>query len=387
MTSILEQIENTFVEELCKLNIENLERLRTQPYDEDILDIFKNTYDILKNKTNDELKEILETIELTITPTQIVSSNIENPNEKHALNNESNTKDSTTESNSESIVEPIDDTTRSLIKNTAIKKTENVIVNESNMEDIRKNIIQIAINAVNLKINTLIIHNDYMKENSVPAESVGSGIYETFFQNNKGYTVHDPLGDGDCFFYVAEEALKDTDNKKTVSQLRDIVAENIDEEKFLLVDSDKMPENIKSYYDRIADIDKSIAENRTKPQHVFTKARQQELLNNIETLKKKQLTEYKEYIKTKDFWADNMAIAIIQENLNVIFILFNENPTNDNIIYCTGNAVMDNPKYILSSYTGNHFKLITHNGKKIFTKDELPQEIKNQYEIDCQNEL
>jgi hypothetical protein len=58
----MEEIKNSIIQELCKMNIEDLEKLINEKEQEDILNFFTNTYNILQGKTVEELKNISDEI-------------------------------------------------------------------------------------------------------------------------------------------------------------------------------------------------------------------------------------------------------------------------------------------------------------------------------------
>ena len=98
--------------------------------------------------------------------------------------------------------------------------------------------------------------------------------------------------------------------------------------------------------------------------------------------------EFKDYIRTRTYWADAFAVSKLEEVLNVKFIILSEenyfHNLFDNIMNC-GAEVNENIQkknkfspdyYIIMSYTGDHYKLITYKNKTIFRYDEVPNNIK-----------
>jgi hypothetical protein len=114
----------------------------------------------------------------------------------------------------------------------------------------------------------------------------------------------------------------------------------------------------------------------------------------------KSLEKFKNYIKKTIFWGDDYSIKILEQNLHMKLIIFSEefylnkknNVTynNTNVIKCTlstnmkniynqkiNNQKMFNPNYyIMVTYSGDHYKLITYDNKSIFTFEEIPYEVK-----------
>ena len=93
--------------------------------------------------------------------------------------------------------------------------------------------------------------------------------------------------------------------------------------------------------------------------------------------------EFKEKIKIggDDYWGDFFMISLLQDYLNVNFIILNSNyDTNEHYYYPLVKEYDENKKTILLLYENNiHFQLIGHfqdgNMKTILTHQEIPKEI------------
>jgi predicted NAD-dependent protein-ADP-ribosyltransferase YbiA (DUF1768 family) len=105
-------------------------------------------------------------------------------------------------------------------------------------------------------------------------------------------------------------------------------------------------------------------------------------MKNIKTLE-----DYREYIKTSQFWADAWAISTLERVLNVKIIILSEKSYNekslDSVLNCgETNSELEsrgafNPEfYIITTYSGNHYRLVTYKAKRIFTFKEIPYGIK-----------
>jgi len=106
-------------------------------------------------------------------------------------------------------------------------------------------------------------------------------------------------------------------------------------------------------------------------------------MKGIDTLEK-----FKKKIKMCDFWADMWAISILERILNIKFIILSsENyKAKDfaNVILCGGitdtflsnKGTFDPEYYIITEYTGNHYKLIGYKKKLIFGYREIPFDVK-----------
>jgi len=105
-------------------------------------------------------------------------------------------------------------------------------------------------------------------------------------------------------------------------------------------------------------------------------------MKNIDTMDK-----YKDYIKTSSFWADAWAISTIENLLNIKVIIFSETAytekSYDSVMNCgeinskieaTGTFKPD--FYIMATYSGDHYRLITYKNKKILGFTEIPYKVK-----------
>jgi len=230
--------------------------------------------------------------------------------------------------------------------------------------------------------------------------TIGGNVFTQFFENNEGYSMHDPKGDGDCFFYVLEEALRGSGNDMNISQLRNLIAENAD--KIIETDHHRYNDSLYNIYKYDIEFDiklkqRSIETTTNEKKNAQTETaikRYDQFIekheHDLEILKLRiknvnNINTFKNYIKSREFWADFDVIYLLYKLLNIKFILFSQE--TDNLIYCLGDINPDNDetKYILSAFTGDHYKLITYKDKKIFTFNELPEEIKIQYNRDCNN--
>jgi len=101
----------------------------------------------------------------------------------------------------------------------------------------------------------------------------------------------------------------------------------------------------------------------------------------------KTLDQYREYVQTPSFWADAWAISTIERLFNVKVIIMSEMAYNDKAMHSVLNCgevnkqiqdrgVFNPDHYIIVTYSGNHYRLITYKNKRIFTFREIPYGIK-----------
>jgi hypothetical protein len=218
---------------------------------------------------------------------------------------------------------------------------------------------------------------------------------------NDNYTIIETKSDGDCYFDTLRLAFENTETKYTVNQLRIILQEEFKQSIYKTYEEtfNMLRANMKNETTELKDIKKQIKENKAekiKNQELIIKANElnQSLNENkitynnyqfMEKIKPLTFENFKNFILTKDFWADEWAILTLEEKLNFKTIILLENNDmnitykNVNIVQCGGsNQNMDNlqkftPKhYIITSYSGNHYRLIEYKDTKIFEFKQLP---------------
>jgi predicted NAD-dependent protein-ADP-ribosyltransferase YbiA (DUF1768 family) len=104
--------------------------------------------------------------------------------------------------------------------------------------------------------------------------------------------------------------------------------------------------------------------------------------------------QYQEYIQTSRYWADAWSISTLERVLNMKMIIFSEEAYNDGALNDVLNCGEINAQtqtegkfspnfYIMTSYSGNHYRLISYKSKKIITFSEIPYHIKNMIMNKC----
>jgi predicted NAD-dependent protein-ADP-ribosyltransferase YbiA (DUF1768 family) len=242
-------------------------------------------------------------------------------------------------------------------------------------------------------------------------KSANSNWVQKFMKNGE-YRVHNISPDGDCFFTVIVEAFRQIGEKITVDTLREIVAESLTQESFEHYSSlqvaikaeidgnqtniSKISEKIKEYkkrFDKVADksekekiLDavKSSSEDKKELSKKIESIESIDYYNQFRFMEGvKSLEEMKKAVKTSRYWADEIAIEEIEQKLNIKMILLSkesfDNGSEDTVMKCaTGvKPLIQEPKhYIMTSYTGNHYDLISYKEKKILEFSEIPYHIK-----------
>ena len=100
------------------------------------------------------------------------------------------------------------------------------------------------------------------------------------------------------------------------------------------------------------------------------------------------LEKFREFILTSRYWADTWAISTIERLLNIKVIVLSkesyESGDQDSVMKCgqlndeeiEKKGVFNPDYYIMTSYTGNHYTLVSYKEKRIFSFEELPYDIK-----------
>uniref|UniRef100_A0A6C0D475 OTU domain-containing protein n=1 Tax=viral metagenome TaxID=1070528 RepID=A0A6C0D475_9ZZZZ len=235
------------------------------------------------------------------------------------------------------------------------------------------------------------------------------------FMKNKNYDIIDNEGGGDCFFAVIRDAYKQIGKETTVEKLRALLSREATEETFKnkrelylnflgeLNNKELVMKNLKS----------TMQETKKRNKMAKTKQENDELLKEADKLVKlyknaseekraiqqlmnefsdiadvDSLEKFKEFIQTRDFWADTWAVSTMERLLNIKIIILSEESysakdynsvmqcgqLNDSELERQGNFVPD--FYIMTSYSGMHYTLITYKDKHILNYKEIPYDVK-----------
>jgi predicted NAD-dependent protein-ADP-ribosyltransferase YbiA (DUF1768 family) len=248
-------------------------------------------------------------------------------------------------------------------------------------------------------------------------ESPNSAWIAHFMENNE-YKIQDNEGGGDCLFAVVRDAFEQIGKRTTVEKLRTLVADAADDELF------------QQYRDVYLSMENSIIENNkeieasekiikhlkhtineqmmelTKEEHKDLVQQAKQNREKIKQLKENNidnqrflhenfgfmknidsLAKLKEYIKTSSYWADYWTISKLEELLNFKFIIFSEEAYDDDaldgVLNCGdfSKTIAEKGKfspnyYIMTSYTGNHYKSVIYKKKRLFLFSEIPYDVK-----------
>jgi predicted NAD-dependent protein-ADP-ribosyltransferase YbiA (DUF1768 family) len=127
--------------------------------------------------------------------------------------------------------------------------------------------------------------------------------------------------------------------------------------------------------------------NGLKEQLIFTR----EMLLEVDFMKGiEDIDGLREYIKKPEFWADSWAISVLENKLNIKLLIFSEksyiNGDIHSVFHCGNESDDTTPTpnfYIMVTYSGKHYRLISYKNKYILKFSEIPYDVKVQVVIKC----
>jgi len=249
---------------------------------------------------------------------------------------------------------------------------------------------------------------------------------ENFMRNNQ-YDIVETATNGDCLFDSIRIAFLQIGQRTTIAKLRAMVAEEADESLFdnyrqLYLDhvmeiddlKKKMQElkieqaQIKKRIEKMDAVSRKKEMTETKPRiaeiaekykeysellHTKNIIDEFDFMKGIETI-----DQLREHIQKSEYWADEWALSVLERKLNIKLIVFaedrfetgdlnwileNNSKKSDKVFQCTTTEVKNPQYYIMVSYTGSHYRLISYKTKYIFTFSEVPYDVKIMIVIKC----
>jgi predicted NAD-dependent protein-ADP-ribosyltransferase YbiA (DUF1768 family) len=234
---------------------------------------------------------------------------------------------------------------------------------------------------------------------------------------NANYNIHEVESNGDCFFAVIRDAFLQIGQKTTVAKLRAILAAEVNDTIFnryrtlyvelsgAIKDFEKERENIKKIIEK--DLKKRAIQVKTDKEKLNVIAAEvkdlqqkrkdlganiseiqaiiSESIGNMEGID--TIEKFREYVQTTSYWADDWAISTIEKVLNIKVIILSEQSFLDesehSVLKCNifdeeiaKKGIFTPNYYIMTTYSGNHYRLISYKNKKIFAFKEIPYHIK-----------
>jgi len=265
-------------------------------------------------------------------------------------------------------------------------------------------------------VETLIEENREMSQQQKQEYKVSSNdLWIEKFMKNTNYGIVDNEGGGDCFFAVIRDAYQHIGKKTTVEKLRALLSTEVTDDIFqqyrmLYNGFNSQLEEMDTELKRLK---KSGQVLKSRSKGNISRDQNEELLDEANKVieKYKQLSnekkeiaqlmeefeymknirtmdDFKDFIKTRNYWADTWAISTLERLLNMKVIIMSETSyktgdldsvlscgqLNDDEIEKQGGFKPD--YYVIASYDGRHYTLITYKEKKILRFSEVPYDIK-----------
>jgi hypothetical protein len=264
-----------------------------------------------------------------------------------------------------------------------------------------------------------------VEETEAIAKEIKSGFQDSAktnwvqdFMRNPNYSIHEVEANGDCFFAVVRDAFAQIGQKTTVHRLRAALAAEVTDDvfqenrKLYLVNLSKKNE-YQETIQRSTRLLANLKQRLTRTKSNFNKdesdailkeaTRQKEIIAESKIFLKEvqdledhfigfmrdidSLDRFREYIQTSGYWADTWAISTLEHLLNVKFVILSEKAFKEgaqpSVMNCgevnlnierKGAFAPNN--YIMTTYSGDHYRLITYKNKRIFTFPEVPYDVK-----------
>jgi predicted NAD-dependent protein-ADP-ribosyltransferase YbiA (DUF1768 family) len=249
------------------------------------------------------------------------------------------------------------------------------------------------------------VKDDAQKLREEYIESPRNEWIERFMHNNK-YDIH---SSSDCIFSVIRDAFEQIGQIITVSKLRDILAGEITDELYQkyrnaylsieneISDGDRrikiLQASLKELKKRIKKVaDKSERESiidQAKKYDEESKSIKQ-LNDTYRSLAKRQFgfvaeldtyAKFQDCIRTTGCCVDKWAFYLLERKLNIKLILLCEDAfaddSLDSVLDCSASGELTSPNfYIIVSYKGSKYKLVSYMGKRILSYREIPYDIR-----------
>ena len=238
-----------------------------------------------------------------------------------------------------------------------------------------------------------------------------SNWLEKFFKNNY-FQIIDNEGGGDCFFATIRDAFQQIGKTTTIAKLRAVLATEATAEVYenyrslyfqffgeaetnerALKEYGRSLQQLKAQTKKVQDI--------TEHQHLVEEGKL--LLKQAEQVKQNirmtrdlakevafmkgvdSLDKFRQVVQTPIFWADAWAISTLERVLNIKVLVLSEEAYQhkelDAVLLCGETprediAPFSPQNYILTSYSGNHYRLISYRNKRVFQFEEIPYSVK-----------
>jgi hypothetical protein len=218
------------------------------------------------------------------------------------------------------------------------------------------------------------------------------------FMKNDNYRLQNIAKDGDSFFATILYAFKQIGQKTTIEKLRNVVAEAANLELLQNYSSvyTALNNEVADNEHKISVIKKHISETKERYKNTNDIATNKNLLEQINRFKEDakifqkhianvqpkierfrfmkdvhSLQQLRAKLMDSSYWADEFAVAKIEEKLNIKMIVLSKDKFDDGdedaVMLCTGSRgdVTKPEYYILVSFDGTYYDLVSYKDKKI----------------------
>lgn len=258
-------------------------------------------------------------------------------------------------------------------------------------------------------------------ESNSSYDASGSDNWVQRFMHNDSYGIKDNEGGGDCFFSTIRDGLATVGKTVTVAELRNRLSNAATPELYeqYKILHEATSSEVKAANDAVKSLTERAKKLKEKVAKVANRKDKAVLLQEATALRDElklaksdrdvakqsygefkwmsKLTTFPKFVKalrTCSFWADDWATSVMERLYNIKVIIFSESSFEEgdieNVLQCgRGDDELLEKKmfrpteYIMMVHTGDHYKLITYDGKGAFTYNELPRQVVNLVKQKC----
>ena len=249
------------------------------------------------------------------------------------------------------------------------------------------------------------VKEDAQKLREEYIESPRNEWVERFMHNNK-YDIH---SSSDCIFSVIRDAFEQIGQVITIQKLRDILAGEITDEfyqkyrnAYLSIENEIADgeRRIKTLQTSLKELKKRIKKvsDKSEGESIIEQAKKydeesksiKQLNETYRSLAKRQFgfvaeldtyAKFQDCIRTTGCCVDKWAFYLLERKLNIKLILLSEDAfaddSQDSVLDCSASGELTAPNfYIIVSYKGSKYRLVSYMGKRILTYREIPYDIR-----------
>ena len=276
-----------------------------------------------------------------------------------------------------------------------------------------------------LKQGVFTIDTDVQPPMSLPEESkedmekikrefhktTASNWLERYFKNNH-YEIIDNEGNGDCFFAVIRDAFHQSGKITTIAKLRALLATEATAEVYdnyrslyfqFSGEVEANERKLKEYGQSLHQLKAQTKKVQDMKEHQRLVEEGKLLVKDAEQVKQNikltrdlakevafmkgvdSMDKFRQVLQMPLYWADAWAISTLERVLNIKVLILSEEAYQhkelDAVLLCGETpreevAPFSPQNYILTSYSGNHYRLVAYRHKRLFSFEEIPYSVK-----------